>query len=178
MRLFVAVDVDSRIESYLNNIQLELDTAHAKLKPVSGYHITLKFLGYVQDLEKVKQAMEEVRFNSFEMTTKGVGYFGKGNNIRVIWCGVEPKEKFNELHEKIDYELKKIGFAHDTKFHPHITLARVKQLYNKDGMIETLKNISKEEMTTKVNSIVLYKSTLTSQGPIYNVVHRVKAEDL
>ena len=178
MRLFVAVDVDSRIEGYLNNIQMELDTLHAKLKPVSGYHITLKFLGDVQDVEKVKEALENVSFNSFEMTTKGVGYFGKGNNIRVIWCGVEPKEQFNELHEKINYELTKIGFAEDKKFHPHITLARVKQLKNKEGMIETLKNITKKEISIRVNSIVLYKSTLTSQGPIYNVLQRVKSEDL
>lgn len=170
MRLFIALDVNSEVEQYLNNINRQLDKGYAKLKPVAGYHITLKFLGNTEP-EKVKQALANISFTPFELITKGLGHFGK----RVIWAGVEPKEPVIELQREIDKELFKIGFEREKKFHPHITIARVKKLFNSKRLMATLKDIKKEEIPLKISSIVLYQSQLTPQGPIYSVVKRFKA---
>lgn len=173
MRLFVALDTDKKVKEYLNFLQREIDIADVKLKYATGFHLTLKFLGDVSDFEPVTRALREIEFSEFDLKTKGIGYFGKG--IRVIWAGVEPEEPVKELNRKIDEKLTPLGFAKDERFHPHVTIARVKNIKNRNALIEKFKAIEKKEIRFRVNSFILYKSTLTSQGPIYSVVEKYRA---
>ena len=64
--------------------------------------------------------------------------------------------------------------AMEKRFLGHITLGRVKFVKDKKQFIEKLKSIKIEEKELKVDSFKLYKSTLTSQGPIYEVIEEYK----
>ena len=56
MRAFIAIDFND--DEYFKKIQEQIPTDTAKIKPTTSYHLTLKFLGEVEDnkIEAVKYA--------------------------------------------------------------------------------------------------------------------------
>ena len=102
-----------------------------------------------------------------------IGVFPNEDYIRVIWIGLKDSQKVIELQQKIDKQLYGM-FKMDKKFHPHITIARVKFITNKEGLIKNLKAIKIKEIGFEVDKFQLVKSILTQQGPIYKVLEEYK----
>ena len=88
------------------------------------------------------------------------------NGRQIYMTGLNKKKEIIELQQKIDKVLL-ADFPKDKKFHPHITLARVKFIENKKEFINKLKGMAIEKKKNKVKNFKLIKSTLTSNGPIY-----------
>lgn len=180
MRLFLALDAEQEIKNYLMSVQRQFSSEYAKLSFVHSFHTTLRFFANIQEeeLEKIKECLRQLEFEQFSYTAKGIGYFKRFDKISTIWCGLEPKEKITELKEKIDNSLKEIGLTPENRFHPHITIARVKKNIDDKALLENIKVLEKKEIKSNCNSVVLYKSHLTPQGPIYSVVERFRAKHL
>jgi RNA 2',3'-cyclic 3'-phosphodiesterase len=176
MRLFIALDVNENLKKYLFDIQNKLFIDNVDIRLSLGFHLTLKFLGEKNNIqtENIIQKLSDVKYNKFTIFTKGIGFFKKNNKIKIIWCGIEPKKEIIELKKLIDEKLSKPIIKDDKAFFPHITLARVKKIINQDKFIENIKKIEKKELLCLIDSFVLYKSTLTPHGPIYNVIERFK----
>ncbi len=104
------------------------------------------------------------------MKLKGSGAFPSLNRISVIWAGMENANTLGEISRKIDVGLEPLGFEPERrKFSPHVTIARVKRRKNKDKLEEVIQQFSNTEFgEVPVNKIILKKSVLTSQGPIYS----------
>ncbi len=166
MRLFIAIDLDN--EDYFKNIQKQIDSENTKINLTKTYHLTLKFLGEVNDnlTTKIKESLNKIKFDDFKIKTSKIGIFPNENFIRVVWVGLEPEDKIIELQKKVDYTLKDI-FKQEKSFKPHLTLARVKFVKDKTEFISDLKKIKVEEREFEVKNIKLIKSTLTGEGPVY-----------
>ena len=91
-------------------------------------HLTLKFLGEIdkEKVEEVKKKLRELKMQSFEAELGEVGIFSK-RFIKIIWIKLENTEK---LQKEIDEKLKEI-FELEERFMSHITIARVKNVRNK-----------------------------------------------
>ena len=167
MRLFIAIDLPKDIKDYLMKIEEKIDVKGLKL--VKDIHLTLKFLGEVEDdkAEQIKNLLKEIKINPFEAKISGLGVFPSGSYIRVVWVGVQPEDKIIEIQKEIDERMKEIGFKKEKNFKAHITLARVKFLEDKEGFVSKLNEIKPEEKSFEVKSFKLIKSTLTREGPIY-----------
>ncbi len=176
MRLFIAIDFNELKETLLK-VQNSIDGSLAKLKEVSTFHLTLKFLGELSDdkAKLIKEKLKEIIFTPFSVTLENIGVFPSENYIRVIWVGVKPKEEVTKLQENIEKALKEFNFKKDSKFHPHITLARVKYVDDKEKFIKNIKNIKVEEKTIEVKDFRLIKSTLTPKGHIYEDLQSFQA---
>ncbi|MBD3361323.1 RNA 2',3'-cyclic phosphodiesterase, partial [Candidatus Woesearchaeota archaeon] len=167
MRLFIAFDVSEEIKSYCRQIQEQLPDSDSKI--VKDFHLTLRFLGECDEEETkdIIRKLNQVKFSSFKAKTSDLSVFPDENFIRVVWLGLEPKDKIVELKERVEKEL---NLTRDERFHPHITLARIKFLKNKSDYINKLKEIKIKEVEFEVNKIKLYKSELTKEGPVYEVI--------
>lgn len=180
MRLFLALDVSQETRDYLTKVQAMISRSKSKLALTTGFHITLKFLGEIDDkhLKLIRLALSNLEFEEFEFKILGLGTFGKATP-RIIWAGLDSHDEIRALKKKIEDLLPPVFTKQDrVKFTPHITIARVKKLESKENMISQIKECEKKELVTKVKSVVLYKSTLTPHGSIYNVVSRFKAKPL
>lgn len=168
MRLFIAIDF-KEIKDNLIGIQSKIDDSSSELNQVSAFHLTLKFLGEVEDdkVSLIKQKLSSIKFNPFTLTARNIGVFPTENFIKVIWIGVKPEEQVKELQSRIESALKEFNFKKDFEFHPHITLARVKFVRDKIRLNKNLKEIKIEPKTITVNDFRLVKSTLTPEGPVY-----------
>ncbi len=171
MRLFVGIPIPEKEKKIImNGIKKYLDIPGLKWVAESNLHITLKFLGEVNE-EKLKRVRERLKnmesHESFNVISSSIGAFPSPSSPRVIWLGVkEGYEEISELNENIEEEMKKIGFKREKRFHPHITLCRVKK-YNRD-----IDRIFKESINIKfkVSIFNLYRSVLYKDGPEYSVI--------
>ncbi len=177
MRLFIAFNVSQEAEEELSRAVKKLNRADIRL--ASEFHLTLKFLGEVGEgkIEEVKKRVGGVEFESFESWLDSIGVFPSENHIRVVWAGAEPKDRISALQQKIDESLEGM-FPRESRFHPHITLARVKRVHDKQKFRELLKEISIKRVKTSVRGFKLVKSELTRQGPEYAVLEEFPAKDL
>ncbi|MCX6707919.1 MAG: RNA 2',3'-cyclic phosphodiesterase [Candidatus Woesearchaeota archaeon] len=174
MRLFIALGISREAIDELKKAQAKL--VYSKLTLVKEFHLTLKFLGEVEEnaVEGIKEKLSKVKFEGFDACTNGLGVFPSIESIRVIWAGLEPKDKIEVLQNKIEDSLKGV-FAKDDKFHAHITIARVKFIENKKQFKDSLNNIKLKKIKFRVDSFKLIKSTLLPVGPVYEVLEEYKA---
>ena len=170
MRLFIAIPVPEQVKDALLKAQEQM-MGSARLTPAKEFHLTLKFLGETEekDLEEVKNRLEQVKVEKFDAFLNGIGVFPDEKMIRVVWAGVEPHEKITALQKEIENSLRGL-FPEDSRFHPHITLARAKPAMDSSVFAEQLRKIEIAKTAFPVGSFSLIRSTLTPAGPVYATV--------
>ena len=125
MRLFVALDIDEaiqqRLDDYIRTMQLR--APGVRFVRSNNYHVTLKFLGEVRDVDAVRTHLREVQAEGFEVNVGGVGFFPNARSPRVFWAGVNASA-LPALARQVDRSLRPLGFVPEHDYHPHLTLAR------------------------------------------------------
>ena len=177
MRLFIAFEVPEDITKSLLDVQKNIKFDGKATKPKS-FHLTLKFLGEVEE-SKVSNIIEElskIKFNPFDASLSEIGAFPDKHRPRVVWVGLEPQDKIIEIQKQVESATEKLGFGQDKKFHPHLTLARIKFVKNKKELQDCIDNIKVPEASFKADSFKLIKSTLMPEGPVYEVLSGFKAQ--
>ncbi|MCF8370562.1 MAG: RNA 2',3'-cyclic phosphodiesterase [Bacteroidales bacterium] len=142
------------------------------VKP-DNFHLTLKFLGKTSEAQilQVIESLREVtaRLFSFSFQLKGIGYFGRKKEPRVLWIGVEEGGNLKYLQKLIDQSMVDFGFeAEKMDYKPHLTLARIKKLSDCNKFHRTIlpfQNIHFQEEL--VQGITFFESRLTQEGAIY-----------
>lgn len=178
IRTFIAVDFPQDYVKKITHIQSKLKNFNVKLVDPKLVHITLKFLGDVNEskIEHITEALDGITLPSFDASIGSVGVFPKPQYVKVIWLGAEGN--FEQLHDNVESALKPFKFKKDRRgYTAHATLARVKYIpkEEKDAFLAVLDELKNVEIGTfNVGSIKLKKSTLTPEGPIYETLHEVK----
>jgi len=140
-------------------------------------HLTLKFLGDTEhdEIDAVDRALRRAArpVSPTACRVQGVGSFPHLRRPRVIWAGVEPEdESLAALHGQIDAELAELGFRREKRrFHPHVTLGRVKSGEAKRALVEEVE--AREDVGVggfRVEEFHLYESELTPGGARYTVL--------
>lgn len=170
MRLFVAVDLDEKIRDSIYKVAERLSKLSGlKLVEKENLHITLMFLGEVSEakVDLIKEKLSEIKFDPFEISFKGIGFFPPKGNPRVVWIGIENGEdKLKYLANEVSEKLKKLGFKRDKEFSAHVTIARVKRRVS--GLKELLSEFENEVFGSMVvDKFKLKRSILKHTGPIY-----------
>jgi len=173
------LDVGSDAKDYLFSLKKSVGNSYAKINWVAkkNLHLTLKFIGEVPDSDvvKIKAALKEIKFENFKLSLKSLGVFPDENFSRVLWVGLEPEVYVIKLQKLIDEAL--IGYGRqETEFKCHLTIGRIKVVKDKKKFLETIRKIKVEELISNVNNFRLYKSTLTKDGPVYEVLEAYSLE--
>ena len=171
MRLFIALDFDG-LKEYLYSIQEKIRYSSGKLTYPKKFHLTLKFIGEFDDnkIEIVKTFLKKVKFCEFAVRLSKIGVFPNDKYIKVVWIGIKPEQEIIKLQNRIDAVLEELNFKHEKDFKPHITLARVKVMQEKQDFVNKIKSINIEEKEITFKNFKLVKSTLTPDGPVYEDV--------
>jgi 2'-5' RNA ligase len=182
MRCFIAINISGQIRKALAKLQNELqgkaDVKKSDVKWVNPetIHLTLKFLGEIKDeqIVDVCNITGDVasRHKSFGLDVESVGHFG-GRNARVLWVGTgQNSDKLLQLQEELEQQLDLAGWHKEArKFSGHLTLCRIRNA--RAGM--KLARLAQEYKDFKLgtmpaDSVSVYQSQLTPQGPIYTVL--------
>ncbi len=167
MRTFISITIPENVVNTINNIQNQLPKDNCKLNIAKNHHLTLKFLGEVDEnkIELIKKELESIKFSKFKLELDKIGYFPTKDYIRVVWVGFKDNKDVNELQELVNKATNK--YKQKQKFHPHITLARVKFIKGKVRFRNEINSIQIPNTKFEITEFKLIKSTLKPEGPIY-----------
>jgi len=178
MRSFISIDVGAL--DALVGLEGEMEKTGASLKLVEpdNIHITLKFLGEIEEdmVPEIEDAMRGAveGIKPFTVMFQGMGAFPGMNYVRVVWVGTGDDGEMRKISERINEALVPYKFKKES-FKPHITLARVKSARGKEGIVSLIeRNKDRNFGEIKVDSIRLKKSELRKEGPVYSTVREVK----
>lgn len=180
MRLFIAIEIAPAIRDKLTAFISELKPtiANASWARPEGLHITLKFLGNVQDEKHaaIESALNTVKAERFSLAIANIGIFPNPRSPRVLWAGIDSGAELASLAAKIDDVLNPLGFERERRaFSPHVTLARFKDGKGKPKLDAVLSSASNPEGariwpfgTMAATHFHLYESKLSPQGARYS----------
>lgn len=154
---------------------------NVKPSPVSQMHITLKFIGDV-DERKIPKVVESVRaacrgHHQFEVTLSGTGCFPNPKRPSVVWIGASPERELGSLSEDIASRLSAAGIGYDDKpFKGHITIGRCKGPVNLDGFLASNRDTMYTRFTC--SEVLVMKSVLSPSGARHSVIERIPLDAL
>jgi 2'-5' RNA ligase len=182
MRCFIAIDIDETVRGDIAQLQetlqpqADIKRSEAKWVEPENIHLTLKFLGEVrdQDITEVCRIVNDTAAEHapFAVEVEGVGTFGRP--ARVVWAGVSEAQELVVLQKDLDERLAEAGWHKDEKkFSAHLTLCRIKSARAGKVLQHAVEGQATKRLgTVFVDSICVYRSDLTSTGPVYTLISR------
>ncbi len=183
MRLFIAIELPPEILQGIAKVQEELRKtgAAANWTRPEGIHLTLKFLGEVEELktQEILQALSGAAQGSGKLNLEvaGAGAFPNIKNPRVLWLGVAGDiDKLSALQVSVENAMTGLGFEREErKFSPHLTLARIKFPKPRDNWQQKIEGIRDVKIGAfEAAHISLMKSELKREGAVYTEVGKVE----
>lgn len=154
-----------------------------KWVPSDNFHLTLKFLGEVDNVEvpDVCKAIRSVCEPSypFELSFSGTGAFPDPSRARVLWIGVEDASgELTRIVSQLDERLADLGFKREVRdYTPHLTLGRTKggsRKANPEVVERLLQEKDIDLGMMQVDELHLMASFLDKKGPTYQVMDTIR----
>ena len=142
-------------------------------------HITVKFIGQtpLEKLNVIKQIGEKTaaEIDPFTITLTGLGIFPNFKSSRVLWINLSiGQEILIKINRTINDQLAvKNILLPKNNFLPHLTIARIKSIKNKQLFKQTINTpniIPVKQMD--INNICLYQSNLSASGAIHTLLNK------
>ncbi len=190
MRCFIAIELNSAIKKSLNDLKdatektVSLDYKAMRWIKPEHMHLTLKFLGEVDDdiVPPVCQLINKIASDTsrFDIEFGGLGFFPLRGPARVYWCGLKSGlEPLKNLQSIIDHSLTDLNISPEKQaWSPHLTLARINMAQTgktirriPDSLFD---NTCKKPLIQTVDSIMVFESELSRQGPVYTPLHQAR----
>lgn len=179
IRLFIGLPVEKQVQKELGEITSFLRTKGGNVKWIKPklIHLTLRFLGdtdesLVGDLSKV---IDRVAAETQTVSTvvNSLGGFPNLNRPRVIWAGLSgDTDVLIEMAAEAERSARELGFkAESNRFKPHLTIGRVRDPRPLGTLPDYIKSFEMRPLELSFDRLILYKSTLTPEGPIYEHLH-------
>ena len=186
MRTFVAVELTQECRNHLLEAieTLQAVAGGIKWSDEKKLHVTIKFIGELKEeaLPRATSALQDAaqEVQPFEMDISGLSGFPPEGVPNVLFAAVRDSTgALHTLQSAVEDVLAKELDVdrEDRDFIPHVTLGRVK----KKGFCPPLEKLRGQLQDTHfgavpVDEMVLIKSELTPDGPIYTPLRHVGLE--
>lgn len=169
-RIFLALRLDDITRALISGLGGQAPGA----RPVTAdqLHLTLRFIGDVDGttFEDIREQLRELSAPPISFSISGVGHFPPRGQPRVLWAGVEPCGELIILRNKVNRILKLCGISPEQrKFHPHITLARLKNSSpHRVARFLSLNSLLRTPPLT-VRQLTLFSSILVPKGAVHTI---------
>ncbi|MFL6544590.1 MAG: RNA 2',3'-cyclic phosphodiesterase [Candidatus Udaeobacter sp.] len=180
LRTFIAIDlteeVRQRITKHIETLKAASPDTQATWEKPGKAHITLKFLGNVeqQRVESIVSALARAAssIGNFSVEIGEAGAFYSRGKPHVLWLGVaDQTEGLARLYSAVERELEGLGFPKEKRpFHPHITIARLKKPEGAKQLASEHKALGFEPAKLNVSEVLLIESELGPGGSTYRTL--------
>lgn len=176
VRAFIAFNIPRSVQSHIRSIQQTFSSGgvHMRWTPVENVHLTLKFLGAVQeaDLEKVADVVKNTAATTSppSLVAGGVGIFPEIRRARVLWVGLMgDTASLVELQRRMDRQLEAIGFMREKRpFKAHLTIGRARGPLDPKKLAALMASAGMARSPSfTADKLILFQSELCSRGPVY-----------
>ena len=169
MRAFWAIPLPDALRRELHGIAAGVGGLRAQ-KPET-IHLTLRFLGEIEDPQPVAEAAQAVaaRHDPFTLALRGLGVFPHPRAPRVFWVGAgRGREAAQALAEDLSAALQPLGFEPERRpWRVHVTLGRFRR---PPRLPADLLDPERDFGDVRAERMVLFSSTLTPTGALHEPV--------
>ncbi|MDO5861546.1 MAG: RNA 2',3'-cyclic phosphodiesterase [Thermoplasmata archaeon] len=177
IRVFVSIHVPNT--EPMDALRRDLKIAGARASPLEQTHITLRFIGDVDD-SKVKRIEDAVRasvagIGPFHARISGIGAFPNEKRPSVVWVGAEPADILGTIADNLGRELSARRIDYDSKpFKAHVTLARCRDGLGSRRVFEDYAGTAFSEFDC--TEVLIMKSVLGPSGAKHTVLAKIPLE--
>ncbi len=178
VRTFIAIPVRGLplLQNWVKMLRNSTFEHGIKWTNPDNWHITLHFIGDLEEeripalSESLSEALQGISSGMIYM--ESAGFFGKSCKPRVLWAGVGISDWLSVLYTSVQSAVSALGLPPEQKiFRPHLTLGRVKKPRSAPWLCEAFESRNSYEWgEVAVSGVVLYKSELTTNGPVYSAL--------
>ncbi len=180
IRAFVSVELPEPVRLLLQEEGFVLRKAGGRASWVrpEHMHLTLRFLGDIPEAQKTAfsqylrtrcAGMDAVR-----LAVEGIGAFPNLRKPDVVWAGIRAVAgDLSGLQQAVEEAALNVGLKPDGKpFHPHVTLARIRDRSASAGLVQAVKERADGPMPVfgdefRADSVALFRSDLKPGGPVH-----------
>lgn len=181
MRTFIGlkIDVGDNLKNAVALLKHGLKNENIKWVDFNNLHVTLGFIGNTEDnvVRQVTHMLKEkfTGFGVIEFGIAGFGVFKSFKDPKIIFSGIENREKLIVAHETTKEGLIEMDIKLEERlFNPHLTIGRIKVLDNRKNLQDLIQQYSgKEFQHITITEVVYYESVLLPTGPIYKPISKV-----
>jgi 2'-5' RNA ligase len=188
-RIFIAINLPEKAKNKLADFQKEVeqkfayscDSCPIKWTKKENLHITLLFLGSVDDMEIpdifkiVEEAMDGVEVFDLNIDNLSYGPIGK-ESPKMVWANIGKTEELIDVQNRVQRAILNSGYDAevDKKFTPHITLGRITQWQFRRIEPEEVPQVDQEVgLGFSVKSAEIMESFLKRGGSEYCVLKTI-----
>lgn len=175
-RLFLALKLPEEIRREIVSFRDEINEGDIprKWEPTDKLHMTLKFLGDVEDIQnkKIEIIIEKIinDFPKVECEYDRFGFFLP----RILWLGLRVEKHLFEIVNRMNFDLQKLDFEREMRnFKPHITILRIKDKLNPD-FVSKFNTFKLPPKKFNLDEIALMESKLQKSGSVYTELKNYK----
>ena len=176
--VFVAIDLD---ESSRHQLAAALQEASpgpvipGRRVPPENWHITLRFIGEVDDIiiDRLTHELDDhlERFSG-TATCRGIGAFPRPSKATVVYVAIDDDSGvLTHLAAECEEACRTVGLEPEGRpFVPHLTIARVRPPVDVTRLIDRFGDFS---VTIRIDELKLMRSIPISRGVRYDVLDTV-----
>jgi len=168
-RLFTGLEIPSEVGQSLSTLRGGLPGARW-VEP-ANYHVTLRFIGDVDDVtaREIAHMLGKVYRRGFDLRFDGLSSFG-GRRPRAVIAAIEPASPLVELQAEHERLIRRVGLEPEgRKFTPHVTLARLRDSSSRQVADYLATRGYVPPLSFPVSRFVLFSSKASSGGGPYIV---------
>ena len=176
-RIFIAIDISeaarAAVVTYIEKLYLDFVRIPVGWEHAEKLHFTIRFLGDTDEewLDKVCEVVRATanKFQPFSVRIAETGVFPHYKNAKVLWLGPKQgSDKMTAINSEMDACLNLIGIEPEKrKFHPHLTIARIKDLEKSRTLVRVHRQRQFEPIVFTAAGLTVYESKLRKTGSEY-----------
>lgn len=175
-RLFVALKLPEEIKNKILLLRKEvLDDNKYNWQSKDKFHITLKFIGDIEEkeTEKIAETLKLIqRHKKFNCSLSGFRVFFNNNNPSILWIGINLEERIKILVDEINKNLLSFNIPVDKRrFKAHLTLLRISRIYHSDFLTK-FQNFEVPNLNFTIDEAALFKSELLPGSSHYTEIKK------
>ncbi len=175
-RLFVAIDLPESVIGQMIKIQhyfQKQELFEGRYPAPEAMHLTIKFIGEVPaaKVEYVQTALRTIKTASLKCQLDSINFFGQPRYMKVLFVSCSCPGLADLVHT-MDELLFDIVAPEARDFSAHLTIARIKHVYDPDALLEAIERCPFDPVVFPIDSFVLKQSVLSSEGPEHSDIER------
>jgi RNA 2',3'-cyclic 3'-phosphodiesterase len=166
-RLFTGLEIPSAIAESLSALRGGLPGARW-IDP-ENYHVTLRFIGNIDDVtaHEVASLLGRVRRRPFELRVEDLKSFG-GRKPRAVVATLVPAQEVAELQAEHERLMQRVGLEPEgRKYLPHVTLARLRDSSSRQVADYLALRAPLRSPPFRISRFVLFSSRTSAGGGPY-----------
>lgn len=179
-KIFIAIDLDDRAKNFIDKKVEKLKDHQLSTRWIDkeNYHITLSFLGYLEDADlaeislKISESLKGIEI--FDIHLNKMILAPDKKKPKMVWLIGDKNQELIDLRHRIEESVNDVG-VEKKEFRPHINLGKIKGSQVKEIALENVEKIERNiDLLIPVEGIKIFESKVEKRRQKYYPIDSIE----